>query len=336
MISYFNSGYPVRYLIAFIIACIIWLPSLISPHFIFEQNSVIGFFDLNIEFIRSNSKYFIWVSFIFTALTAVAVNQILKEYDLVNINNTNGLILFVLFASVIPLYTSVNLYVLLNLILILFIQGVLKLSLIENPVSVVFNSSFFLGIASLFFSPLIFLIIIIWIALIMNMHTDIRNFIISIIGLLLPYLFVFTWFFWNDTLIENWNQIIVQLSNYHLNIQNWKLNVFDIVMLLFPLILIIFSVLKVINKLGEKSNYTRRNTLLILYFLALLMIIIILFSGSPLTLLLLALPATIIVSVALNTIERFKRLNVFFIIFVSLIILYHYTNYFNVKEILFP
>jgi len=336
MISYFNSGYPVRYLIAFIIACIIWLPSLISPHFIFEQNSVIGFFDLNNEFMRSNSKYFIWISFIFTVLSAVAINQILKEYDLVNINNTTGLVLFVLFASVIPLFTSVNFYVLLNLILILFIQGVLKLSLMENPVSVVFNSSFFLGIASLFFSPLIFLIIIIWIALIMNMHTDIRNFIISIVGLLLPYLFVFTWFFWNDTLIENWNQIIVQLSNYHLNIQNWKLNVFDIVLLLFPIMLIIFSILKVINKLGEKSNYTRRNTLVIMYFLGLLTIIIILFSGGPLALLLLAVPATIIVSVALNTVERFKRLNIFFIIFIFLIILYHYTNYFNVKEILFP
>ena len=336
MISYFNSGYPVRYLIVFIIACIIWLPSLISPHFIFEQNSVIGFFDLNNEFMRSNSKYFIWISFIFTVLSAVAINQILKEYDLVNINNTTGLILFVLFASVIPLFTSVNFYVLLNLILILFIQGVLKLSLIENPVSVVFNSSFFLGIASLFFSPLIFLIIIIWIALIMNMHTDIRNFIISIIGLLLPYLFVFTWFFWNDTLIENWNQIIVQLSNYHLNIQNWKLNVFDLVMLLFPLMLIIFSILKIINKLGEKSNYTRRNTLVILYFLGLLTIIIILFSGSSLALLLLAIPATIIVSIALNAVERFKRLNIFFTIFIFLIILYHYTNYFNVKEILFP
>ena len=182
MISYFNSGYPVRYLIVFIIACIIWLPSLIFPHFIFEQNSVIGFFDLNNEFMRSNSKYFIWISFIFTVLSAVAISQILKEYDLVNINNTTALILFVLFASVIPLFTSVNFYVLLNLILILFIQGVLKLSLIENPVSVVFNSSFLLGIASLFFSPLIFLIIIIWIALIMNMHIDIRNFVISIIG----------------------------------------------------------------------------------------------------------------------------------------------------------
>ena len=336
MISYFNSGYPVRYLIAFIIACIIWLPSLISPHFIFEQNSVIGFFDLNNEFMRSNSKYFIWISFIFTVLSAVAINQILKEYDLVNINNTTGLSLFVLFASVIPLFTSVNFYVLLNLILILFIQGVLKLSLIENPVSVVFNSSFFLGIASLFFSPLIFLIIIIWIALIMNMHTDIRNIIISIVGLLLPYLFVFTWFFWNDTLIENWNQIIVQLSNYHLNIQNWKLNVFDIVLLLFPIMLIIFSILKVINKLGEKSNYTRRNTLVIMYFLGLLTIIIILFSGGPLALLLLAIPVTIIVSIALNTVERFKRLNIIFIIFIFLIILYHYTNYFNVKEILFP
>ena len=335
MISYFNSAYPVRYLVVFIIACIIWLPSLISPQLYIEQHSVISFFDLNIEFIRSNSKYFIWISFIFTVISAVAINQILKEYDLVNINNTTGLVLFVLFASAIPLFTTVNTYVLLNLILILFIQGVLKLSLIENPVSVVFNSSFYLGLASLFLSPLIFLIIIIWIALIMNMHTDIRNFIISIIGLLLPYLFLFTWFFLNDSLIENWNQIIAQLSNFHLNIQYWKLNVFDILMLLFPLMLIIFSVLKVISKLGEKSNYTRRNTLVILYFLGLLIIIIILFSGGPLALLLLAVPATIIVSITLNTVERFKRLNIFFIIFIFIIILYHYTNYFNVKEILF-
>lgn len=335
MISYFNSSYPVRYLIVFIIACIIWIPSFISPQFLFEQISVINFFNPNIEFIRSNSRYFIWVSFIFTVISAVAINQILKEYDLVKINNTTALIIFILFTSAIPIFTSVNPYFLLNLILILFIQGVLKLSLIENPASVVFNTSLYLGTASLFFSPLIFLIIIVWISLHMNMRTDIRNFVISIIGLLLPYLFIFTWFFWNDTLIENANRILMNLSGFYLNIQYWELGVFDIIMLLFSLLLIVFSVLKVINKLGEKSNYTRRNTLIILYFIGLLAIIIILFSGDSLALLLLALPATIIVSIALNAIEKKKWLNTFFIIFTLLIILYHYTDYFNVKEILF-
>jgi len=169
----------------------------------------------------------------------------------------------------------------------------------------------------------------------MNMRTDIRNFVISIIGLLLPYLFIFTWFFWNDTLIENANRILMNLSGFYLNIQYWELGVFDIIMLLFSLLLIVFSVLDVINKLGEKSNYTRRNTLIILYFIGLLAIIIILFSGDSLALLLLALPATIIVSIALNAIEKKKWLNTFFIIFTLLIILYHYTDYFNVKEILF-
>jgi len=334
MISYFNSAYPVRYLTALLIALVLWLPSFILVGYVPIQESLLSHLE-PIGFISAHTHFFIWGSFAITYLSAIAINQILKEYDLVSINNTIGLALFIVFASAIPLFTSVNAMTLANLFLILVIQGILRLSHVENPVNVVFNTSLFLGIASLFFTPVFYLILVIWMALVINRHVDIRNLMISLVGLLLPYLFLFTWFFWNDSLAGHWHETIRQLAEIKLLNITASLGIFDMIVLVLSLLILILAVLRAIGRFGEVSIYTRRNMLITLYYLAVSFLIILFYSGTMLPLMILIPPTAMLVAATAYD-KKNKWWSFLFTLYFLLIILNQYSSYIiDVKTFLF-
>jgi hypothetical protein len=335
MITYFNSGYLIRYPVAFIIASLVWIPSFVSHDIYFEPNSVFSLLNVDIEWFRGQSHMLIWVSFLLTLISALAINQILREYDLVNMHNTASLVVFVLFTSAIPLFTSVNSFVIINVLLILFMQGILKLSVVENPVSALFNASFYLGIASLFYIPMVYLLPFIWIAVLINRHTDLRNFLVSFAGLLLPFLLIFAIFYWDDTAIEKGKQLIEMMRDLNFSIKLNMLTYFEISLLLFLLLIIVISFLILIGKMGEKSNYTRKNLTVLFYYLFSTLFIFLLFSDHPDHLLIFSLPAAFIVTIAVYTVNKSRFINILFWLLFMGIILNQYYRLLNVTENLF-
>lgn len=335
MISYFNSGYLIKYLVAFMVACLLWIPSFISPEFGFETKSIFSILNVDIEWLSAKSYIFIWICFLLTFISALAINQILREYNLVNLHNTTSLIVFVLFTSALPLFTSVNSYIIINILLILFIQGILKLSVVEYPITEIFNISFYLGLASLFYTPLIYLLIIIWVAIIINRQTNLRNYLISLSGLLIPYLLFFSWFYLDDTAVDNGLFLLAILSDLNFSVKLDLLTYYDIGILMFLLSVIVLSFLILLGKIGEKSYYVRKNIVVIFYYLAATFLIHLLFSNHPDNLLLLSLPATFIVTIAVYTINKSRILNILFSLLLLCVILNHYYHLLHVKEILF-
>lgn len=335
MISYFNSGYLIRYVVAFIIACLFWVPSFISPEVYFEANSIIGIFNININWLGEHTYVFIWIFFLLTFISALAVNQILREYDLVNMHNTASLVVFVMYTSAIPLFTSVNSFIIINLLLIPFIQNILRLSVIENPVSNIFNTSFYLGLASLLYTPLIYLILIIWIAILINRHTDLRNFLVSIAGLLIPYVFLYAWFYWNDTAIENSYILLGLLKATNLSLSIEVLTYLEIGLVVLLIFVTVISLLVVLGRMGEKSNYIRKNIAVLIYYLLSTLVILLLFSDHPDNLLLFSLPATFIVTIAVYSIYKNRFINILFSLLLVCIFLNHYYQLLNVKEVFF-
>jgi hypothetical protein len=332
MISYFNSGHPVRYLVVLLLTTLIWLPSLLSVVYIPQPGTVLQ--QGLAGFAAHYTQYIIWMLFIITFMLGVMLNQVLKEYDLVNVNNTTGLALFVLFASAIPVFTTVNLFIIVNIFMMMFLQGIMRLSLVEEPVKDIFNASFYLGVASLFYPPLLFLFLIIWMAILMNRHMDLRNFLIVPAGLLLPFLFLFTWYFWSDSLAGHWQELVMQLTEIQkFNLFN-SLTGFDFVIIVFLMTVLTFSILKTIFGLGEASMTTRRNINLTMYLLIGMAIIILLYASNPLTLLILAPPSVVVVAHALYAVKN-KWLNLLFILLFLLIIIHQYGSKFDVKSLLF-
>jgi len=335
MISYFNSGYLIRYPVAFLIACLVWIPSFVSPDIYIEPNSITSLLNINFNWIEAHAGLFIWVAFLITIISALAVNQILREYDLVNMHNTASLVVFVLLTSALPLFTSVNSFIVINLLLILFIQGILKLSVVENPVSTLFNASFFLGIASLFYIPLVYFLPFIWIAILINRHTDLRNFLVSLAAMLLPYFLILTFFFWDDTAIENWQKLLFMLTDMSFLFRFSLLSYFEIGVLLFLSLVIVISFLILSGRMAEKSNYTRKNIVIIFYYLLAACVIFLLFSDHPAKLLLISLPATFVVTIAVYTVNKNRFINILFWLLFIFILLNHYNQLLNVTEIIF-
>ncbi len=95
---------------------------------------------------------------------------------------------------------------------ILFAFNKLIRSYNDLGVSAIFDGAFALGIASLFYLPSIVLLFFYLIGLSVTRVFSIKEWILGIIGMLIPYFLLGTYFFWNDQLIEfvqghflNWN-----------------------------------------------------------------------------------------------------------------------------------
>lgn len=73
----------------------------------------------------------------------------------------------------------------------------------------VFDAGSLIGIATLFYLPSILIFPVIWVALVVLRPFIWREWMISLLGLLVPLLFASVYYFWYDGLIEVWNERIV-------------------------------------------------------------------------------------------------------------------------------
>lgn len=335
MISYFSSGYLIKYLVVLFISTIIWLPSFFLPQSLIETRSIFSLLQYDINWIGKFSILFIFIAYFLTLFAALALNQILREYDLIGVNDTTGLAVYIIFVSALPLFTSINYFIIINVLLIIFIQNLLKLSTIENSVSTVFNASFFLGIASLFYIPLLYLLVLIWIAGLINRHLDLRNLIVSIAGTVLPYFFVFTWFFWNNTAHENGIAMLHMLNSADFLSQTENYDLYTVILVSILGLIILTSFLVTLSKLNEMGNFLRKNFIIGIYFLLLSTIIVLFYHDGQQVLLLLGLPAAIVVSTAVYLLKKSRLFNIYFALLLIGVLLYQYYQLFYAKEVFF-
>jgi hypothetical protein len=186
------------------------------------------------------------------------------------------------------------------------------------PITVAFNAGLLLGIASFLFTPLIILVFFLWIAIIVHRLTDWRNFVSSLIGVTLPYLFLYTWYLWAETFHENLESTF---STYFF-IPNFQFSEFSMSHIIIILLMFIIAVssLNTLSWLREKNIHVRRNLMITLLYLVFTISLAIFYHQMAETLLLIAIPATLILT---NSAYQSKKLKYFnWAVYIMLILIF--------------
>lgn len=194
--------------------------------------------------------------------------------------------------------------------------------IVENPIPLVLNASLMLGIASLYFIKILMLIIVVWIALIIHRTNSWRNYVASIIGIIMPYIFIVTWYFWSDQLSDFVLKIKMMMT-IKLN-TDISIGTTDLIILIIASIFIIIAGFKTYTHLTEKNINLRRNLIISIYFLIVSLIVVILFGSGVNSLLITIIPASIILSNAFHNLRRIKLYNISFLVLAVFIIINHY------------
>ena len=182
-----------------------------------------------------------------------------------------------------------------------------------------FDAGFFIGLGSLFYFNLIFYFPIIWVGIILiRKSPNWRNFVMSLIGVALPWLFTFTYYFMTDSLNEP-SEIIHQnifTRNYFLR-DNLNLQIYVGFLTIMTLLSSFFLLLQYDEKKVSTRKYFQIFFLIFLISFALLLFIP---AVSQEILVIMAIPLSSLISNYLIFMRRQFWGNVFLLLFLGLII----------------
>jgi len=165
-----------------------------------------------------------------------------------------------------------------------------------------FVTSFSIGIASLFYIPLAYLLIMIWFILITYRISSWREYAVSIIGYILPFIYYFSWLFWNDDLQKGLEHLAGSLVNL---ILPPRISTIDTIWLSVSAFLMVVTMIAVLNIMNDKLISLRRRSWVLFNF-SITVLIAILLAGWPILSAnyLFAIPLSFFVTGSLTMIKR--------------------------------
>jgi hypothetical protein len=173
----------------------------------------------------------------------------------------------------------------------------------SEPYRQVFIASALIGLASLFYFPAMYFLIMVWISLVTYRITSWREWIIAFIGFLIPFIYLISWYFWNDEFILILQKIIASVDNPGITLRG--IENYEIVWLVLTVFLLIITLSIVINLVQDKLISIRRRSFIMINFVVACSIMILL-SGSSLLLVskLLYMPLAFFIATSLSMMKK--------------------------------
>ena len=265
LLSLFKKTYFVQISGIIIFAIIMAIPGFMQDKTLFWPNNTLF---LKISCLHPSLQInwlYQGLQFIFLLILAFYVKFLLTKHQLVHhLNFIPSLLIIALFSFQQPYQ-----YQLINTISLIFISLAYSFLLNgfddEKPDNSLFTASLFIGLSSFFSYSNTYFIVLVWISFFVFQIYSWRYFPITLVGLITPYLFLFTWLYWYDKLdlvLIEWEYISEQLiSTPQIN------NLPHIIIFSLLGFLILFSLSKIIPEIPGKIIAIRKKTSISLWFL---------------------------------------------------------------------
>jgi len=263
--------------IIFLLALGIWIPAFLSPEIIIDGaiGSSMPFYQLSNIALEGNLLFSRLLTFGLMLIEAVLLVRINAKHVLVQKKTFLPALFFILISSHTPLLMQWN-PVLPAALFLIFILDVNFHSYSSGPGNYkFFDVGILLGLASLFYAPMIYLLVFIWIAILVQRPFFWREYLFPLLGLIVPYVFVFAFLFFADRSIPEFLQGLGSdfIFDYDIPHYNWINLIFGI----YLGFLVILSSVFMLKVFQFRKIYTRD------YFMVLFWLFI---SGSAIFLLL--------------------------------------------------
>lgn len=320
MIRFFSNGYLSRYIMLIIIGLIFWIPSIVYPTF---YTGVSSFAYNQILFLTAQNLYLqTFTSFIITLVTAFLLNKCAIDNGLSGKISTLIALIYVLLTSSLVGEFHNNPVIWINFLLVFVLSNLMRLPHVSNTIPVIFNAAFLIGVASLFYSQLVFLVLIIWVSVIIHRIVTWRNLVVTIIGIVLPYFLLLILFFAMNILLE---ESYVLFNSLQIDTKIvFMTDPVEIAISVILLTIIIISVIGVANRIPGKNINLRRNLIITFFYLAIVFLILLVSSKSLVSTILLSIPSALLIGHWLSSVKRTRWYDIALSLVMILIIFNQY------------
>jgi hypothetical protein len=260
----FNSNSISSLALLIILAIVLWSKTFINVVPLYDTIPVSPLYKLVFTLFHEYSIISAVISIALIITEALLLNQILAENDLIPKNTYLAAYIFIIISSLFIDVVLFNPIIIINIFIILVIGMFLRLYEKHEAYATVFNIGTLLSVASMFYFPSFIFILLLWVGFIIYRVFSWREWFISILGLILPYIFLGTFYFWNDcfeTKVESYKNALA-LFSFH----NFHFSLYGCIIVSFLGIILILSLFKFIVTIGEKQIRIRKYLSLIIWF----------------------------------------------------------------------
>ena len=144
------------------------------------------------------------ILFCVIAWQAVYFNLILNRHEVLYKNTFLPALVYALLLSATPALMSFHPVHLVSLIVLRILDRAFTLYKSESPATALFDSAFLAGVAALIYFPACILLPMLMALLLLMLPFRIKDWLILLIGFLLPYFFLSTMLFWENSMLAFW------------------------------------------------------------------------------------------------------------------------------------
>ena len=329
MLKFFKHSYIAQLIVIVLLVVVLWVPVFISH----VSEIAIGtpatpLYNLIASiFGYSSLAMTIFAFFVFGA-SVFFFNSMLTANQLVTRNSSIGAFVLILCMSFVPIQDEFYPFMLASPFIMMAMQTIYLIYQVEKPEAYLMNAGFFVALASMLYFPSI--ILIIWV-LLSIVIMDIRGFrlsMIPVLGFTLPYFILFVCFYFNGSMIDNFNNYILAFSD--LGLEKLGVKMADLVLLLVVLALTWSSLMVIMSNKADNSLATRKkvSVTIWLFFFGFLMLFMqkpVMYNG------LIFMVLSMFVSMALCYVKKTKIIDIVIILIMVAVIVNQYLPLFGIK-----
>lgn len=331
LIGFFRKSFFFQYFLLIFLAGVLWAGAFVNPVLPdFDTNHyLMPGYHLVMMLIGDNALISVVLAFLLLLIQAFFLNYILIRNDLVPKNTLIPAMVYIILMSHSKTLLQLHPVIISNLFLIIILFNLFKVYTKEDAYTEIFNAGFLTATGSFFYFPFLYFILFIWMTFIVYSIYKWRDWLIPFTGLITPYIFLLTYFFWSDELFL----VLDAYAGYYTTVSFIPLylqfSLIDWIIAVVIVLLFLWSFLKLIANIQERIISIRKQygTIFWLLFVCLLTY---LGSGSYANshVALIAMPVSIYFSYGFSNIKRKIWIELFFGI-LTLLILFN-----SLKEIL--
>ncbi len=319
VIRFFKKSYYPQLLAIVLLASAWWLPGALLP----GTHSGSGLQDM------MPAHPFIWqvAGLLLFLVSAFLINATATRFRLTGRNSSLTAFFFVLVGSAAGFLTQMSNILAASFFFFLFYRKTFALQNNPQVIAGAFDAGLFLGIASLFFPPVLLLLPFVWIALIIYQTSQWRPYFTVIIGVALPWFFVFSGYYWFGRL----NQLPPHfIQDFHLRLlENPFPASTDLFMFCFVALITLTAVVWLTGNLARFNISQRQQALTSLWGITFTTLMLFLFQVPVQSLILLAGPSALILGIFFSQIKKLKWANLLVMAWMIFIFFNQYMPFFH-------
>ena len=278
-----------------LVLMVMWVFILPKPEIINTENAFPLFLYV-FQIVRQSRVALIVISLLFVVLQAFFLTNVINKQGVLRETSHLPALLYVVLMSCFPEQLSFNPLLFANFFIIVFLNSIFNFYRSDTAVFEVFNAGVFIGLASLFYWPSLFLFPLTMASLFVLRPFNIREWAVSFLGVLLPFVFFGVVLFWLDMLSVNSIKSILE-PLYRVQFSTAYNGTYIILTAILAIILIA-SLWRFSRDLNNFSNLRARKFLAIIvwFFLFAALSYLVASKNSMIGLSFLAIPLSVIIS----------------------------------------